>query len=159
MGVEPFLLASTLEICMGQRLVRRICPQCRYSYTVELEEAKKLFSGADKFFTGSKSVTLYKGKGCESCGDTGYRGRVGIYELLVITPEIEELIIARATSSNINDAACKSGMKLMFEDGFAKVMTGMTTIKELVRVAAPPEVIQVKNASDDSPSADGEKEE
>ncbi|MBU2213518.1 GspE/PulE family protein, partial [Patescibacteria group bacterium] len=141
MGVEPFLLASTLEIVIGQRLVRRICPQCRHSYSLEAEEAKKLFPGADKFFTGSDPVTLYRGKGCEGCGDTGYRGRVGIYELLEITKGIEDLIIARATSADINNAACKGGMRLMFGDGFEKVRTGMTTMEELLRVAAPPEII------------------
>lgn len=141
MDVEPFLLASTLEVIIGQRLVRRICPECRYSYSVSSSEAKNLFKGASKFFTGSKKVTLYKGKGCESCGDTGYKGRVGIYELLQITDEIEDLIIHRATSAEINEKARKQGMKLMFEDGFSKVLSGLTTIEELMRVAAPPAVI------------------
>jgi len=141
MGVEPFLLASTLEIMIGQRLVRRICPQCRHSYSISAKEAHDLFPGANKFFKGTKSVTLYKGKGCDACGGTGYRGRVGIYELLEITPEIEELIIKRSRSSDINSVARKQGMKLMFEDGFEKVKTGMTTISELMRVAAPPDVI------------------
>jgi len=141
MDVEPFLLASTLEVIIGQRLVRRICPECRYSYAVSSSEAKTLFPGASKFFTGNKKATLYKGKGCEACGGTGYRGRVGIYELLQITDEIETLIINRATSAEINECACKQGMKLMFEDGFAKVLSGLTTIEELMRVAAPPAVI------------------
>ncbi|KKU20069.1 MAG: General secretory pathway protein E [Candidatus Saccharibacteria bacterium GW2011_GWA2_46_10] len=140
MGVEPFLLASTLEVVIGQRLVRRICPQCRYSFTVVKSEADKMFPGAEKFFSEG-DATLYKGKGCESCGGTGYRGRIGIYELLEITREIEDLIIKRASSSEINACARKNGMKLMFEDGFEKVLTGMTTIEELIRVAAPPEVV------------------
>ncbi|MCF7844460.1 MAG: type II/IV secretion system protein [Kiritimatiellales bacterium] len=141
MGVEPFLLASTLEVVIGQRLVRRICPQCRHSYSIEREEAIALFPGADKFFTGEGPVTLYRGKGCEGCGDTGYKGRVGIYELLEITQEVEALIINRATSADINNAARSAGMRLMFEDGFEKVRTGMTTVDELLRVAAPPEII------------------
>lgn len=145
MGVEPFLLASTLEVVIGQRLVRRICPQCRYSYKVPGGEANTLFRGAEKFFKGSAPATLYKGKGCDACGGTGYRGRVGIYELLEITSEIEELIINRATSADINDQAVKDGMKLMFEDGFEKVLTGMTTIEELMRVAAPPEIVLSNN--------------
>jgi len=155
MGVEPFLLASTLEVVIGQRLVRRICPQCRHSYSLEADEAKKFFPGADKFFTDSGPVTLYRGKGCEGCGDTGYRGRVGIYELLEITKEIEDLIIARATSADINNAACKGGMRLMFGDGFEKVRTGMTTIDELLRVAAPPEIISI--TSDAKPEPEPEK--
>ena len=147
MGVEPFLLASTLEVVIGQRLVRRICPQCRYSYSVKPSEAKMLFPGAKNFFSSRSSATLYKGKGCDACGGTGYRGRIGIHELLVVTPEIEELIIHESTSTEINNLARKQGMKLMFEDGFEKVMAGHTTIEELMRVAAPPEIVLKKKKS------------
>ncbi|HLD32205.1 MAG TPA: GspE/PulE family protein [Candidatus Peribacteraceae bacterium] len=140
MGLEPFLLASTLEIVIGQRLLRRICPHCRYSYSIPGQEARSLFPGAGKFFKQGK-VTLYKGKGCDACGNTGYRGRIGIHELLIVTQEIEELIIARATSADISLLARKQGMKLMFEDGFEKMEAGITTIEELMRVAAPPEVV------------------
>lgn len=150
MGLESFLLASTLEVVVGQRLARRICPHCRYSYSVPGEEARKLFPGAGKFFPRGKT-TLYKGKGCEACGNTGYRGRIGIHELLTVTPEIEELIIAQATSAEINMLARKQGMKLMFEDGFEKVKAGVTTVEELMRVAAPPEIIL------DSIKKDGKK--
>ncbi len=138
MGVEPFLLASTLEVIIGQRLIRKICPQCRFSYSIPLNEAQKLFPGADEYFPSKEAVRLYKGKGCEACGGTGYVGRVGIYELLVITPTIEELIVARASTTDINNAARKEGMKLLFDDGFEKVKAGQTTIEELMRVAAPP---------------------
>jgi type II secretory ATPase GspE/PulE/Tfp pilus assembly ATPase PilB-like protein len=138
MGVEPFLLASTLEVVIGQRLVRRICSRCRTSSSVTAAEAKNLFPNAHEYF-GGKGMTLYRGKGCDACGGTGYRGRVGIYELLLITPEIENLIVARASSTDINVCARRNGMKLMFEDGLEKVKTGMTTIEELMRVAAPPE--------------------
>jgi type II secretory ATPase GspE/PulE/Tfp pilus assembly ATPase PilB-like protein len=141
MGVEPFLLASTLEVVIGQRLVRRICPQCRYSYSIPLAEAHKLFPGADKYFVTKEDVRLYKGKGCGTCGSTGYRGRVGIYELLVVTPEIQECIVRRASSADLNQAARGQGLKLLFDDGFEKVKTGMTTIEELMRVAAPPDLL------------------
>jgi type II secretory ATPase GspE/PulE/Tfp pilus assembly ATPase PilB-like protein len=137
-------------VVIGQRLVRRICPHCRYSYSVPGEEARKLFPGAAKFFPRGKT-TLYKGKGCDACGNTGYRGRIGIHELLVVTPEIEDLIIAQATSAEINMLARKQGMKLMFEDGFEKVVAGITTIEELMRVAAPPEIVL------DSPKKDAKK--
>ncbi|MDA1209229.1 MAG: ATPase, T2SS/T4P/T4SS family [bacterium] len=146
MGVEPFLLASTLEVIIGQRLVRRICPNCRYSYSIAATKAHGFFPGAKKFFKKSGSVTLYKGKGCDACGDTGFTGRVGIHELMEITPEIEELIVKRASSTDINMLARKQGMKLMFEDGFAKAMSGVTTIEELMRMAAPPDIVfQKKN--------------
>ncbi|OIO54378.1 hypothetical protein AUJ46_03525 [Candidatus Peregrinibacteria bacterium CG1_02_54_53] len=141
MGVEPFLLASTLEVVIGQRLVRRVCPRCRHSISVPAEEAQKLFPGADKMIPAAQPLTLYRGKGCEACGNTGYRGRIGIYELLVITPAIEELILQRASSSVLNKAAVKDGMQLMFHDGLNKVLAGVTTIEELLRVAAPPAII------------------
>lgn len=145
MGVEPFLLASTLEIVIGQRLVRRICPHCRTSYSCLASEAQKMFKGAQKFFPKRGSVTLYKGKGCDGCGGTGFRGRIGIYELLAITPAIEDLIIKHASSTDLSMQARKEGMHTMFEDGFEKVLSGMTTIEELKRVAAPPDILFSKH--------------
>lgn len=141
MGVEPFLLASTLEVVIGQRLVRRICPHCRTSASCSAHEAQKMFKGAQKFFPKRGSVTLYKGKGCEGCGGTGFRGRIGIYELLAITPAIEDLIIRHASSTDLSNQARKDGMTTMFEDGLEKVLSGMTTIEELKRVAAPPDIL------------------
>ncbi len=141
MGVEPFLLASTLEVVIGQRLIRRICSQCRFSYSMTNADAQKLFPGADKYFPGKEVVRLYRGKGCDSCGGTGFRGRVGIYELLVVTPEMEQLITARASATDLNNLARKQGLKNLFDDGFEKVKSGMTTIDELMRVAAPPELL------------------
>jgi type II secretory ATPase GspE/PulE/Tfp pilus assembly ATPase PilB-like protein len=141
MGVEPFLLASTLEVVIGQRLVRRICPQCRYSYSVTLAEAYKLFPGAEKYFKSGEDIRLYKGKGCEACGGTGYVGRMGIYELLIITPEIQDLIVHRASSADLQTKAISQGLKTLFDDGFEKMKAGITTIQELMRVAAPPELL------------------
>jgi type IV pilus assembly protein PilB len=138
MGVEPFLMASTLEVVIAQRLVRRVCPNCRYSYGVTPAEVPKLFPGAEKFFPKKERILLYRGKGCESCGGIGFQGRIGIYELLNITPEIEQLIVARKSSTEIGDLARKQGMKSLFEDGFEKMKAGSTTIEELLRVAAPP---------------------
>lgn len=138
MGVEPFLLASTLEVVIAQRLVRKICPHCRYSYTVASGDVSKLFKNADKFF-GKGSQLLYKGKGCESCGGIGYSGRIAIHELLEITPEVESLIVKRCSSAEIQVAARKNGMQSLFEDGFEKVKTGVTTMEELLRVASPPD--------------------
>ncbi len=141
MGVEPFLLASTLEVIIGQRLVRRVCPRCRHSVSITGADAQKLFPGSEKIFADRETITLYRGKGCEACAGTGYRGRVGIYELLAVTPDIEDLIVAHAASSVINAKACAGGMRLMFEDGLDKVLAGITTIEELLRVAAPPALI------------------
>lgn len=138
MGVEPFLLASTLEVVIAQRLLRKICPHCRYSYKVEKAEVPKLFPNAEKFFDESGDVLLYKGKGCESCGGIGFQGRLAVHELLVITPAIEALIVARKSSAEIEQQARADGMKSLFEDGFAKVRAGVTTLEELLRVANPP---------------------
>ncbi|OGJ62603.1 hypothetical protein A3C52_00455 [Candidatus Peribacteria bacterium RIFCSPHIGHO2_02_FULL_51_15] len=141
MGVEPFLLASTLEVIVAQRLTRRICPKCRFSFAITAAEARTLFKGAEHYFPSDEPVHLYRGKGCDACGNTGYRGRVGIYELLEVNKPIEELIIARASSTDILLKARENGMMFLFEDGLDKVKAGLTTIEELMRVAAPPESI------------------
>jgi type IV pilus assembly protein PilB len=151
MGVEPFLLASTLEVVVAQRLARRICPKCRFSFEVDADAARQLFKGASEYFTGSSSITMYRGKGCAACGNTGYRGRVGIYELLVVTKEIEDLIVQRASSTDILNKAREQGMLLLFEDGLEKVKSGLTTMEELLRIAAPPEVISMQNKTIKNP--------
>lgn len=155
MGVEPFLLASTLEVVVAQRLARRICPNCRFSYTIPAREARLLFKGAEHSFTTEESVHLYRGKGCDACGNTGYRGRVGIYELLEVNKAIEELIIARASSTEILLRARANGMLFLFEDGLDKVKSGLTTIEELMRVAAPPEEIFFSAHERKTPPAKG----
>lgn len=145
MGVEPFLLASTLEVIVAQRLARRICPSCRFSFTIPAAEARQLFKGAEHYFTGSEPVHLYRGKGCEGCGNTGYRGRVGIYELLEIDKDMEELIVQKRNSTDILLKAREHGFMFLFEDGLDKAKAGLTTIEELLRIAAPPEEIYFKN--------------
>lgn len=141
MEVEPFVLASTLEVVVAQRLIRRICPHCRFSFTVSAKEARSLFKGAEHYFSEHEDVHFYRGKGCDACGNTGYRGRVGIYEILEVNKEIEELISARAGSTDILLKARENGMNFLFEDGLEKVKEGFTTLEELMRMAAPPEPI------------------
>lgn len=145
MGVEPFLLASTLEVIVAQRLSRRICPNCRFSYTIGATEAQTLFKGAEHYFCSDEPIHLYRGKGCNACGNTGYRGRVGIYELLEVNKELEELIVAKKGSSDLLLKARESGFMFLFEDGLEKVKSGLTTIEELLRIAAPPEDIYFVN--------------
>lgn len=163
MGVEPFLLASTLEVVIAQRLLRKICPHCRYSYTVPKSEIPDLFPNAEKFFDESGDVLLYKGKGCESCGGIGFQGRLAVHELLVMTPDIEALVVARKSSAEIEQQARKNGMKSLFEDGFVKVRSGITTLEELLRVANPPAVPAGKQAPPSArvaaKEADGDKKE
>jgi len=138
MGVEPFLLSSTLELIFAQRLVRRLCESCRYSKSFSREEMKKLFPEAVDYFP-ERTVTLYQSKGCESCSNTGYRGRTAIFELIDITPELRELILKNPSSREIWELAKKQGRNSLFEDGLQKVRNGLTTVEELFRVASPPE--------------------
>ncbi len=136
MNIEPFLLSSTLQAILAQRLVRKICDHCRHSEVVLNAELKSRSAVAAQFF-GAKA-TLYKGKGCVSCADTGYKGRVGIFELIRMTSEMQELIMTNPTSQDVWKLAMSQGASSMFEDGIQKVKEGLTTIEELERVVAPP---------------------
>lgn len=138
MGIEPFLLASTLELIVAQRLVRRICMHCRHSIAVPQAELEKKFKQADVFFS-EKTVTLYEGKGCDTCNHTGFIGRIGIFEFITVTPEVKSLILSNPASNQVWELARKNGARSMFEDGIDKVKNGTTTIDELLRVAEPSE--------------------
>jgi type IV pilus assembly protein PilB len=139
LGVQPFLVSSVLNLVIAQRLVRKICPTCVYSYeadpstkaTIETE-LKQLGLEANRIKVPS---TVYKGRGCSSCGGTGYRGRFGIYEMLEITDEIKRIIADKDFSlDKLQTAARKAGMKTMFEDGLMKVQLAQTTLEEVLRV-------------------------
>ncbi|MDH4330630.1 MAG: GspE/PulE family protein [Candidatus Moranbacteria bacterium] len=136
MGIEPFLLASTLEVVFAQRLVRKVCENCRFSESHEISALEKDFHGISRYFS-DESVTLYKGKGCEICGSTGYKGRTGIFEFIDIDKEMKELIMKNPSSDQIVELARKKGMRGLFEDGIEKVKNGITTIEEVYRVAEP----------------------
>lgn len=137
MGIEPFLLSSTLELIVSQRLVRTICDNCRISKKKKLSEIEKVFPAAKAYF--DKEETLYEGKGCESCNGSGFKGRTAIFEYIVITPEMENLILTHPSTQEIWELARKQGSHSLFEDGIEKVKQGVTTIEELLRVAAPPQ--------------------
>lgn len=140
MGVEPFLLASTLEVIVAQRLVRIICDHCRHSVTKKPGDfdTPQLKPAASYF--PDKSLTLYQGKGCEACGHTGYKGRTAIFEFIQITPDMQNLILRSPSTQEIWQLARKEGSRALFEDGVEKVKTGITTLEELLRVAEPPNV-------------------
>ncbi len=138
MNIEPFLLASTVEVIIGQRLVRKICDACRYSIETNEDELSKEFKFAHNFFPGKN--TLYRGKGCDACAGTGYRGRTAIFEFIEITSKMEELILHNPTSAEIWNLAKSEGAHSLFEDGVLKVKNGVTTLEELLRVAPPREV-------------------
>ncbi|MBI4273039.1 Flp pilus assembly complex ATPase component TadA [Candidatus Uhrbacteria bacterium] len=140
MGVEPYLVASTVNVVIAQRLVRKICEKCKASGLLTEDEwaiidhepsVKRFFES--RGYTKKKPPRAYKGKGCVVCANTGYTGRLGIFEVLVMEPEIKKLIITRSTSDVIMDAAKKGGMTSMLEDGLEKILLGHTTLEEVLR--------------------------
>ncbi len=137
MGVEPFLMASSLELIIAQRLIRKICTQCRMSFTSTPKELEKILLNAKRFFP-TASASLYKGKGCSNCNNTGFKGRTAIFEFIQVEGKMQELILKHPSTSEIQDLARKSGSHTLFEDGLEKVKNGITTIEELLRVALPP---------------------
>lgn len=148
MGVEPFLLASTVELIAAQRLVRKICEQCRYSLTVMHDEllAHYGLSVAKHFPDGS--LTLYRGKGCSTCNNTGYLGRTAIFELIPSSKELRSLMLKNPSADEVWILARKQGARALFEDGVRKILRGTTTVEELTRVAVPPsEVAQAPKAN------------
>jgi len=135
MGIEPFLVSSTVNLIIGQRLIRRICVSCRQSKTVAASELRKILpkNSADQYLESKNAIRLYRGKGCSVCHNTGYRDRIGIFEILEVTPAIRELIESKASAADIEEKAVKEGMHIMLEDGLAKVKNGITTIEEVLR--------------------------
>ncbi len=141
MKAEPFLLASSMTCVVAQRVVRRVCEYCKEEYTPSEEEIKdmkeQLGSLYDAFLkkTGQTVPKLYRGRKCEKCGFTGYRERIGIFEVLPVTEKIGRLILERATAQQIEDEAVANGMILMEQDGYLKALEGITTLEEVKRVA------------------------
>jgi general secretion pathway protein E len=128
MGVEPYLLSSVLEGVLAQRLVRRICQVCRVPHTPSAADIEALGIEADPH------TKLFRGRGCDDCRGTGYRGRTGIYELFGITEDVRSLILRRASSREIRRLAVEGGMVTLRQDGWARAVDGVTTIEEVLRV-------------------------
>lgn len=131
MGLEDYLLTSTVNGILGQRLVRRLCPHCREPYTPlpEVIEELKL-----KQFAKEKEIQLYHPKGCEQCGDVGYRGRLAILEFLTMTDALRSLVMGHAQALQIEERAIQEGMETMYQNGLRKALAGVTTIEEVLRV-------------------------
>ncbi|MBT3279527.1 MAG: type II/IV secretion system protein [Phycisphaerales bacterium] len=129
-GVEPYLISAALSAVLAQRLVRRICPECK-------EENNELTRRERVFFehSGHAGKPLYRGAGCEKCRGSGYKGRVGLYELLVVDDELADMISTDPGVNEIREAACRVGMKTLQEDGVLKAIDGQTTIEEVLRVS------------------------
>ena len=139
MGIEPFLLSSTFELAIAQRLARKICDQCRFSVTITQAQLLADHPNLKPHFP-EKKVTLYQGKGCARCAQTGYIGRTAVFELIRMTPEIQDMVLKHPSSHELWEVARRQGSKSMFEDGIEKVRNGITTLDELLRVAEPPDV-------------------
>lgn len=150
MGAEPFLLSSTMTAIIGQRVLRTICDKCKTAYIPEaavVEDMRnvlgKLFDGwvksnAEKIAEAEKNgapFMLYKGAGCDKCGGAGFYGRIGIYEVLRVTEKIARLVMERSDATTVENAAIDDGMMIMKQDGYLKVLDGVTTLEEVIRVA------------------------
>ncbi|MBI5050570.1 MAG: Flp pilus assembly complex ATPase component TadA, partial [Nitrospirae bacterium] len=131
MGIEPFLVASSLIGVLAQRLVRIICLHCKESYTPTAEELTYI---ENEISDKNTKILLYRGKGCEKCLGKGYLGRTGIFELLEITPEVRLMIVERKDAQSIKAAAMRNGFKTLKTTGMEKVIKGITTIEEVLRV-------------------------
>jgi general secretion pathway protein E len=131
MGVEPYVTAATVTAVLAQRLVRRLCVHCRERYEVQPDEARELeMDGGDGSF-------LFRGRGCDHC-DRGYRGQIGIHQLMLVDDEIRRLALARAPYEAVKAAAAAAGMRSLWEDGLAKALAGLTSVEEL-RATLPAE--------------------
>lgn len=134
LGIQPFLIASTVNAVVAQRLVRMICQNCRVEKTLSETEAKSLAETLPIATKGRLYIKFSVGKGCKKCFQSGYHGRIGIQEVLEINDKIRLMIMKRANASEIQAAAVKMGMTTMFEDGFQKALKGITTLEEILRV-------------------------
>jgi len=133
MGVADYLLVSTVQGIVGQRLVRRLCPDCREAHRPLPAMIDDL--GLRRYTDPSTdTITLYRPRGCEACGGSGYRTRLAIVECLVMTDGLRSLVLRHAEAGQIEAAAREAGMTSMYEDGMRKALAGMTTVEEVLRV-------------------------
>lgn len=130
LGIEPYLVASSVMMVLAQRLVRRICPDCIEAFGSSREELQRL--GADAEYLVDKK--LYRGVGCETCRNTGYRERLGVFELLPVNEKVRDGIQKRENATTIREIAQSNGMKLLRDDGIERILSGQTTIEEVIRV-------------------------
>jgi len=128
-GIESFLVASSLLAVMGQRLARRLCLRCREPYDLPMDAPERLSLGL-----GDRQITVYRPSGCPDCNRTGYRRRIGLFELLEVTPAVRRLIVARADRAAIASQAVGEGMRVLAQDGVEKVLQGLTSLEEVQRV-------------------------
>ncbi|MDQ1699553.1 MAG: type pilus assembly protein PilB, partial [Frankiaceae bacterium] len=131
MGIEPFLVGSALDCILAQRLARRLCSKCREAYT---PEAETLRQARFPWIEGEPLPTLYRAVGCSACAKTGYKGRLALHEVMPVSEDIERLAVERASAAVIGQVAREQGMTTLRDDGMAKVLNGVTTLEEILRV-------------------------
>ena len=129
MGIEPFLISSSVIGVLAQRLLRLICPKCKTAYVPPADAMRRLGMQVD-----GQKVKFYRGQGCDHCKNTGYKGRIGVYEMMVMNDPIRELALVRASSHRVKEVAVQTGMKTLKDDATEKVLLGMTTLEESLRV-------------------------
>jgi type II secretion system protein E len=132
MGVEPFLIASSIVVVIAQRLVRQLCTACKKTYQPPVALLRNIGLAAE----GAESIVFYQAQGCEECNQTGYKGRIAIFELMSMTPDIARLTMARADTSLLRKQAIADGMIVLINDGLRKIKAGLTTLEEVLSVAA-----------------------
>jgi type IV pilus assembly protein PilB len=129
MNIEPYLIADSVIMIVAQRLVRRLCKKCRVQDKIPQETLIDIGFSPEE----SKSIVVYKPNGCSACHDTGYRGRVGLFEVMEITDEIKSLILSRARSTQIKKKAVEQGMITLRQSGLKKIKEGITSVEEVLR--------------------------
>jgi type IV pilus assembly protein PilB len=134
MGVEPFLVGAAVSAVLAQRLARKLCTHCCEMYTPSVDELLKARVSPD-IAAAADGMAFYRKRGCPRCNQTGYKGRIGIYQLLTMSEQLESLAVTKATREDIERAAIEEGMRTLWDDGLAKVASGLTSIEELTRVS------------------------
>jgi type IV pilus assembly protein PilB len=129
MGIEPFLVATSVNLIQAQRLIRRICANCKEEHSVPTEALLEVGFSADE----AGKVQTFKGRGCDKCNGTGYKGRVGLYEVLEMTDDLRELILIGASALELKKKAIDTGMITLRQSGLEKIRAGVTTMEEVVR--------------------------
>jgi general secretion pathway protein E len=153
LGIEPYLVASSLEAVLAQRLVRKICPECREPFVPSDDDLLRM--GVDRVRLAGKP--LWRGKGCPNCRQSGHSGRLGIFELLVIDADVRLKIQQRANATEIREVALAHGMRLLQEDGIGKILSGATTLDEVVRVATRADILHADANDNEDEASDGQQ--
>jgi len=133
MGVEPFLTGSAVSAVLAQRLARKLCTHCTEMYSPSVEDLIKA-RVSPEVAAAADGVVFYRKKGCPRCGQTGYKGRIGVFQLLIMSEQLESLAARGASREELERAAIEEGMRTLWDDGLAKVAAGLTSIEELARV-------------------------